>query len=170
MRNFILAIVLVSLVSVPATRQTSQDSWENLMQLKPGHKIKVVDMKFKSWSGKLVSISDEVIVIRSGGKKEELTVEGANVLRVTDLQRSHRGRNALIGLAIGTAVGAAVVGSADDEDLFPWSIAAFAVGLFGAPGAGIGALFPGPRPNIYRAQKPPPPTSDSNSPSSNAGE
>jgi len=168
MRYFIWAILLVSLVSVRATAQTSHDSWENLKQLQPGHKIKVVDMNFRAWSGKLVSVSDEAIVVRNDWKKQEFTVERPNVLRVTNLERSHRRRNALIGLAAGTVLGAALV--ANEEDLVPWGKAVISIGFFGAPGAVIGAIFPGPRPTLYRAQKPPPATPASNPPGMNAGE
>lgn len=153
MRNITLAILLVSLVSLPASGQTPQNSWGNLMQLQPGHKIKVVDVNFRAWSGKLVSVSDEAIVVRNDRKKQEFIVERPNVLRVTNLELSHRRRNALIGLAIGTAVGAAVVGG--EEDLVPWGEAVIALGFFGAPGAVIGTVFPGPRPTLYRAKKPP---------------
>jgi hypothetical protein len=169
MRYYILAILLLSFVAVPGTAQSPQNSWEGLKQYKPGHKIKVVDVKFKAWSGKLVSVSDEAITIQNGRKKQEIAVERPNVLRVTDLQRSKRGRNALIGFAAGAIIGIGAVagrgrGEAGEHEQL------LAVGLFGFPGVGIGALFPGPRPTLYRAPKPPPAVPASKSTGLNMGQ
>ena len=99
-------------------------------------------MKFKAWSGKLVSVSDEAIMIREEWKQQEITVERPNVLRVTDLQCSSRARNATIGLLSGTLLGAtrSTEGSAYKAVL---------AGVFGGMGAGIGALVPS-YPTIYR--------------------
>ena len=143
MRYYILAILLLNLVSVPAMAQT--DSWENLHQLQPGHKIKVVDVKFKSWSGKPVSVSDEGVTIREDRKHQEITVERANVLRVTDLQSSKRGRNAAIGFVIGAVVG----GTRGTEGNAYRAVLAAA---FGGMGAGVGVLVPS-HPTLYRAHQ-----------------
>lgn len=124
--------------------QTPPDSRENLKKLDAGRKIKIVDMSLKAWDGRLVSVSDEAITIRS--KDAEVSVERAKVFRVTDLQRSRRGRNAAIGLLAGALIYAATNrGSGDDAEH------ALNIGLMGGIGAAAGAAIPYPRPTIYMA-------------------
>jgi len=147
----LLTILVLALAPSVSWAQAPQDSWENLKKLDAGHKIKIVDMSLKSWAGRLVGVSEESITIRA--KEGEVTVARADVLRVTDLERSKRGRNALIGFAIGTVVGAAMV--ANEGDLVPWGKAVIAVGFFGGPGAAAGALIPYLRPTLYRAAQQP---------------
>jgi hypothetical protein len=139
----ILAILILLVAPLAGLPQAPKDSWENLKQLQPGHKIKVVDKSLKSWSGKLVRVSDEAISIQEKSKQQAATVDRCNVLRVTDLQRSNRARNALIAFAVGTAVGFASARSGEDRPLI-------AVFIFGLPAAGVGAAVTS-RPAIYRA-------------------
>ena len=146
MRRLLLVILLLVVAPVASSAQAPKDSWENLKQLQPGHKIKVVDMSLKSWDGRLVSVSDEAITIQA--KQQDVTVERAKVFRVTDLQRSKRARNAAIGLVVGAIVG----GTRDTEGN---AYRAVLAGLLGATGAGVGALIPS-YPTIYRAQHGPP--------------
>ncbi len=153
MQKLLLAILVLAVAPAAGFAQIRQDNWDNLKQLQPGHKIKIVDMNLKAWNGGLVSVSDEAVTIRELRKQQEITVERAKVLRVTDLQRSRRGRNALIGLAVGAAVGTALV--ADEEDLVPWGKAVIIFGIFGGPGAAAGALVPSYR-TIYRVKRGPP--------------
>ena len=148
MRRLFFAIVALALAPVASSAQARKDNWENLKQLQPGHKIKVADMSLKAWDGRLVSVSDEAITIRELRKQQEITVERDKVLRVTDLERSRRGRNALIGLAVGTALGFGVLEPSEDR-------VGLALWIFGAPGAAVGAFIPS-RPTIYRAQHGPP--------------
>jgi hypothetical protein len=110
MRTHRLAtIVIVALLGAPRAlcAQTAQNSWQNLMRFQPGHKIKIVDMDLKAWSGKLLSVSDGAITIQEKRTRQEITVEHAKVLRVTDLERSRRRRNVLIGFVAGVGVGSA---------------------------------------------------------------
>ena len=150
MGRLLLTIVMLALAPMASSAQSRQDSWENLKQLQPGHKIRVVDTDLKSWDGSLVSVSDEAIAIREKRKQQEITVERAKVFRVTDLQRSRRGRNALIGLLIGGAIGVPI-GAAKSSDLPPSFGALIMFGLLGGPGAAVGALVPS-HPTVYRAQ------------------
>ncbi len=149
MRDSAWAIAVLALFLTNTPMLAAQDSWENLKLLREGQKIQVVDMGLKSWKGRFVGVSEDSITLRT--KKGEVTVERSEVFRVTDLKRSRRGRNALIGLAIGSVVGAAVVAKKGD-DLVPWGKAVVAIGFFGGPGAGVGALVPS-HPTIYRARQ-----------------
>ena len=137
-----LAVTVVLGAVLPGMAQSRKDNWENLKQLQAGHKVKVVEMDLKAWDGRLVSVSDEAITIREKRQNQEITVDRAKVLRVTDLHRSRRGRNALLGFAAGAALGFALLGRGDDE-------AAAALYLFGGSGAALGAAIPHPRPTIY---------------------
>ncbi len=154
MARLFFAVMALAVLPGALCAQSRKDNWDNLKQLDAGHKVKVVDMDLKAWAGRLVSVSDEAITIREKRKQQEITVERANVFRVTDLQRARRGRNALIGFGTGFVVGAVYATREGREDLAPWGVAVYLVGLFGGTGAGIGALIPS-YPTIYRAQRGP---------------
>jgi len=149
MRTLALAILTLGLACASSFAQTPKDSWENLKKLQPGHKIKVMDMSLRFWDGRLVSVSDEAITIRELRKQREITVERGKVFRVTNLERSRRGRNALIGLLIGGAIGAPL-GAAKASDVPATLGAAIMFGLLGGVGTGLGALVPS-HPALYRA-------------------
>jgi hypothetical protein len=125
--------------------------------LEVGQKIEVVDMNLKSLKGTFVGVSDAAISIRTD--KEETAVERANVMRVS-ARGGKRGRNALIGLAIGAAAGITTMAIAQAKatetgPAFTGEGAAWlAAGAFwgGGIGAGIGALFPSHR-TIYRVER-----------------
>jgi hypothetical protein len=147
MRRLFFAILALALAQVASSAQTPRDSWDNVKQLQPGHKIKVVDMSLKSWDGRLVSVSEGAITIRELRNQQEITVERAKVWRVTDLQRSSRGRNAAIGFLAGAIVGAT-------RDTEGNAYRAVLAGLFGGIGVGVGALVPS-HPAIYSGQREP---------------
>jgi hypothetical protein len=139
-----LASLALLMSAVLASAQTPKGSWENLKQLQPGHKIKVVDIDLKSWDGKLVRVSDEAIAIREKQKQQEVTIERAKVLRVTDVQRSPKCINSLIGFGVGAGIAALASRGEDSRDR------QVGIGLFGIIGAGTGAAVLHPRPTIYR--------------------
>ena len=145
MRKLLLAILVLALAPAAVSAQTQKDGWDYLKQLKPGHKIKVVDMDLKAWEGKLVSVSDDAITIREKRKQQEIIVERGRVLRVMDLERSHRARNAAIGFLTGALLFAAATAGEGGDD----AERALFIGLFGGIGAGVGAAIPHPRPTIY---------------------
>jgi len=105
-------LLCVILVPVLGMAQSAQDSWDNVKQLKPGQQIRVVLNDAKSYTGQMGSVSDEGLVIRTGGGEQ--TLERQNILRVSSQGKSHRGRNALIGLAVGAGAGV-VIGVASPE-------------------------------------------------------
>ncbi len=174
MRRLMLGLLLFVLAPGLGLAQTAQDSWDNLKQLHAGDKIEVVDMNLKSYKGRFVALSDGAIslrvreegvatrvydphlgvvetVIRRSQKDEEVSVDRANVFRVTNREKSHRARNALIGLGIGAGAGlaaeaVAAAGLTDDVIL----IVSLPVGV--GIGAAVGAAMPA-SPTIYRAGK-----------------
>jgi hypothetical protein len=152
MRYLVLTVLALALVPVASSAQARKDNWENLKQLKAGHKMQVVDMSLNSWQGKFVSVSEETITIRELRQQQEITVERAKVFRVTDLERSRRGRNALIGLCIGGVIGGGL--GARSEDLAP--MGGVLIGAwFGGMGAAAGGVIPYPRPTVYRVKQQP---------------
>ena len=157
MRRLILGIVLSALVPGLGFAQTAQDSWDNLKTLRVGEKIQVVDQRLKSLTGTFVGVTEEAISFQVG--QDSVTVQREDVLRVTCRERSRRGRNALIGLGIGAAAGAAGMvialekttnGPVYYDGEAAAQIASGAI-LVGGIGAGVGAAFPS-HPTIYRAK------------------
>jgi RNase P/RNase MRP subunit p29 len=139
--------------------QSAQDSWDNVKQLKPGQQIRVVLNDAKSYTGQMGSVSDEGLVIRTGGGEQ--TLERQNILRVSSQGKSHRGRNALIGLAVGAGAGV-VIGVASPElgqgkcaqGSCTNAESATLAGFVGAAvGTGLGAVLPtGGWHDVYRTR------------------
>jgi hypothetical protein len=146
------------MVAVPlgaAAPQADQANWDNLKQLVSGQEIQIVLKDSKSFQGRFQSVSDEALVIRlSTG---EQTFNQQSVLRVSSKGQGHRGRNTLIGLAVGAgaglAVGAAYGASIRKE--WPhnrWYLVLIAPGA--VVGTVVGALLPtsGGWRDVYRAR------------------
>jgi len=128
--------------------------WENLKGLKVGQRIEVIDMKLRSLKGTFVSVSEEAISLQVGNNN--VSVERPNVFRVSDRENSRRGRNALIGLAIGAgavapfAIIGGVICSNEGGNCADVIVPALAAGA--GAGAGLGAAVTSYR-TIYRAKK-----------------
>lgn len=140
---------LVACASLAAAQSGGENAkWENSSQLAPGQRIRVVLNDAKTYEGKWQSMTDEAIVVRLETGDQSFARQ--NVLRVSTKGTSHRGRNVLIGLAIGAGAGV-IVGVASPE--FGQGtcaqgscVNAASVGLGGflggALGTGIGAAIP----------------------------
>jgi hypothetical protein len=132
--------------------QSTQDSWDNLKQLRPGQKIEVVDTSMKSLRGRFVSVSDEALTLEVGKGQE--SVERAKVVRVSVRDTSHRTRNILLGAGIlggaALAIGIPLAEFNHNEGHSNGVVAALIAGGFGG-GAAIGAV-PGSR-TVYRVKK-----------------
>ncbi len=146
MRTLLSFAALVFLVTASAVAQDS--SWQNLKQIKPGTKVKVVESNLKTLEGKFVGFSETDLTIAISKREEVIPKE--QVYRVTS---TGRGRNALIGAIVGGAAGIAI-GAAimEREKGYGGAVAGTGVG-FGAIGAGIGAAIPHTT-TYYRAEKP----------------
>ena len=145
----VLTLVFIGIASVNgAEPKSTQANWESLKQLAPGQEVQVVLNDAKSYSGQFQSVSDDGIVLRLG--KDSQTFERQNVLRVSTRGKNHRGRNALIGLAVGAGAGV-IVAVASPElgtgkcaqgscvDAGTVSVVGFLAGVLGA---GLGAVIP----------------------------
>jgi hypothetical protein len=157
-REAILVLVFLLLVPAFAMAQFAKDSWDSLKQLASGQQIRIVLNDAKSYGGRFQSVSNDGLIVRTGGGEQ--TFERQNVLRVSTKGRSHRGRNALIGLAVGA--GAGVIVAVASPELGTGKCAQGScvdagtvsmVGFWGgALGAGLGAAIPtGGWHDVYRA-------------------
>jgi len=142
MNRFIVLSLGVLMLSITAGAQAQEESWDNLRSLRAGEKIQVVDQKLKSQTGTFVSVSDEAISLRVN--QDEISVQRADVLRVSSSEGMGRGKHTLIGLAVGG------VGGLDDVGVEPGVSGAGAV-LIEAPrgqrGRGDAAKGAGQRPD-----------------------
>ena len=151
MRNLSWAVVVLTLSSECAFAQSGVDSWDNLRQLRAGQRIEVVTAKLKSVQGSFTGYTDQAVSLRVG--QDEVAVPRDEVFSVKNRERSHRRRNALLGLAIGAAgglVAGAIKGATYHES---GETAVFVVVLtpIGAGiGAGVGAALPAGPVTVYR--------------------
>lgn len=151
----VTAFLAAGIVLVGTLQGASDDSWDNLKELRKGQKIQVVQMDWKSVQGTFLEYSDTGISLAA--KTGVATLAREDVLRVTLQEHSKRLRNALIGAAIGAgagvAIGAATVDSGPQES-GEGNLGKTLFGLIGAgAGGGVGAAIAS-RPTVYRAPKP----------------
>ena len=107
-----LALLITGVPLRAADNRNAVSNWDNLKQLAPGDNLRIVLNDAKSYGAKLDSVNDNVIVVRLA--RGEQTFRKETVLRVSTKGQSHRGRNALIGLAAGAGTGV-IVGVASPE-------------------------------------------------------
>jgi len=152
MCRFISAIVSSLLLAGHLSAQTRNNSWDSLKQLQVGQKIEVVDMNLRSLKGTFLSFSEEAISVRV--RQDEVVIERANVLRVSDREHSKRGRNMALGLVIGGAAGAVALAVLPGEGTSQAEIAvrAAVVPIGAGVGIAVGAALPRGYRTIYRAK------------------
>lgn len=97
-------------------------------------------------TGQLLATDAETLTIRFDGQKDAFRVPRYAIASVERRvgHKGSRGRNALVGLLAGAAIGA-LVGAAtgsNDDFIEPGAIVAGSAALFGALGAGVGAVLP----------------------------
>ena len=153
-RIITLLLVLVTILVPAAWAREGQESWDSLKQLRPGQKIEVNDMNLKLVKGTFVSVAENELSIQTN--KGPLTIERANVMRVSLRENSKRARNALIGAAIGAGIGIGLGAAADARFGNETGEEHFAMAIFtpigAGAGAGIGAAIPSYA-TIYRAPR-----------------
>ena len=150
----LLALPLVEAKALQEAQPSAEpgiSDWNNLQQLRVGDKVEVVRTDLSKYKGKVLAWTEESISLRL--KNRDVTISREEVYRVTWLSKSKRGRNALIGLVVGAAVGT-LIGRAQWCSGEPGFNACTFVGLVMGTGigAGVGAAFPN-HPTIYRASR-----------------
>lgn len=151
------AALAVLLVAAPGLihAQRPEQSWDNLRQLRPGETIEVVDARMKSHRGAFATSTPEAISLRHDGRA--LSVPRAEVASVKRFRAARRGRNTLVGLALGAAGGlafGAIRGKTYHEEgetpVFVLVWTPIGAGI----GAGVGAALPtGGQVTVYRAAR-----------------
>jgi hypothetical protein len=126
------------------------------MQLAPGEHIRIVLSSGRTIRGKLQTVTSESLTINGAANQEKLS--RAEIGRVQLKGQGHRGRNALIGLAIGAGGGLAIGAAVDSHDshhtlnLFPSACIAVFTPLGAIIGAVVGVAIPTGRwREVYRA-------------------
>jgi hypothetical protein len=129
-------LILVPFASLLLSGQSPENLWQNLNQLRPGQRIEVVDGKMKSTAGTFSAVTEEGLSLQVG--KHVISIPRANVFSVKDRTVSHRGRNTLIGLAVGAGAGLAI-GAIKGATYHEEGETAVFVSVWTPIGAGIGA-------------------------------
>jgi hypothetical protein len=158
MRYAALASLLI-LLPCSLRAQDKRGDWKALYGVRSGEKIELVETSMKKHVGTFSTVTDEAVQLREGAN--DIGIAKENVARVTMLDKSHRGRNALILGAAGAGAGAGIGAAASRCSTSTTSFnlcgigRGVAVGFGGvvglAGGAGIGAAIPS-HPTIYRAE------------------
>src|SRR6266568_6511346 len=158
MRNAVLFCFLI-LIPCSLRAQDKKGDWKALYALHSGEKIVLIEAGMKKHVGTFSTVTEETLQMREGSN--DIGIPKENVARVTVLDKSHRGRNALIlgaaGGGAGAAIGAAASRCSNSNTSFNLcgigrGVAVGLGGLVGlAGGAGVGAAIPS-HPMIYRAE------------------
>jgi hypothetical protein len=94
------------LLLLPALHLYAQQSWDALRQLKPGVRVRVLEIVGTEHKGAFGGVSADAITLQTG--TGEAMVERSLVRRVQIPSGARRVRNVVIGAAIGVAVGVTV--------------------------------------------------------------
>ncbi len=114
----IAALLLAAFAACAAAPPSEAANWANLNSLAPGSKIRVSLADGRSVRGFLQQVTPDTLSINAAQGQEALARQ--DVKRVQVKGRSHRGRNTLIGLAIGAAGGLAAGAAFDSRDPGDW--------------------------------------------------
>jgi hypothetical protein len=100
--------------NAPAQQEVSLQGWDHLMQFAPGTPLRVALSSGRIIRGSLQKVMADSLTINETASQE--TLSRAEIGTVQLKGKGHRGRNALIGLAIGAAGGLAVGAAIDSHD------------------------------------------------------
>jgi hypothetical protein len=145
MKSLLIALASVGLILAAPVSKT----WESLGKLDSGTPIEVVTSN-RAEKGEFVSSSTESLTIRT--RRGEQRFLRKEVVRVVSRRKSHRMRNVLIGVGVGTAIGLVTdqtLGAYLRNESNPASARPLIWALPMAFCGGIGAAFPS-YPVIYR--------------------
>ena len=113
-RICLLALLAAVLAAAAAAQQAKPiANWANLSQLVAGSEIRVTLAAGKTMRGFVERVTAESLAINATTSQEMLSRQ--DIRRVELKKPGHRGRNTLIGLAVGTGVGLAAGAVADSK-------------------------------------------------------
>jgi hypothetical protein len=113
-RICLLALLAAVLAATAAAQQAKPiANWANLSQIGAGSDIRVTLATGKTMRGFVQRVTAESLAINATTSQEMLSRQ--DIRRVELKKPGHRGRNTLIGLAVGTGVGLAAGAVADSK-------------------------------------------------------
>jgi hypothetical protein len=154
-RICLLALLAAVLAATAAAQQAKPiANWANLSQLVAGSEIRVTLATGKTMRGFVQRVTAESLAINATTSQETLSRQ--DIRRVELKKPGHRGRNTLIGLAIGTGaglgVGAGVDAKSGPDGMFPNLGKAVFTPLGALVGTVVGVALPtGGWRDVYRA-------------------
>jgi len=135
------AVLLIFALTAPA--QSPSQGWNNVKALTAGTEVRI-NLNSRTVEGKMQSATDDSLAISSDRGQEEFARR--EVVRVSLRRKSHRARNALIGLGVGAGIGAGIgAATSCSHCISPISeggVIGIAAAALGALGAIVGALIP----------------------------
>jgi hypothetical protein len=155
-KHIFLPTLLAATLAATAAAQRVKPvaNWANLNQLVAGAEIRVTLANGKTLRGFMQFVTPESLAINATTSQE--TLSRKDIQRVALKRPGHRGRNTLIGLAIGTgaglAAGAGVDSQANHSDWFPSAGKVVFTPLGAIIGTVVGVALPtGGWRDLYRA-------------------
>jgi hypothetical protein len=149
-----LAAAIIALPALAAAQEPVQSFDQLNVRLKPGDRIWITDAQGREIEGKIRALGPSAVML-DGDVPRKFDADAVRLVT----QRTGRpiGKGAILGLAGGMAFGVIAVAASDCgtdcDDEGAWMLVAG--GLFGAMGAGggalVGALIPGRALVVYRA-------------------
>jgi hypothetical protein len=152
---FLPALLAATLAATAAVQQAKPiANWANLNQLVTGAEIRVTLANGNTLRGFMQRVTPESLAINATTSQETLSRQ--DIRRVALKRPGHRGRNTLIGLAIGTGAGLAAGAGVDSQRRPGDWLPNFGKAVFSPLGALIGtvvgvALPTGGWREVYRA-------------------
>lgn len=145
-------IRIIALILLAVSAAGADTNWEALRALKTGERVVIVDSKMRKHQGKLTHWDENAIQVDT--ETGPVSVERANVARVSTAERSHRMRNMLIGAGVGVAAGIALDATVGERFRNEGSLESARALFYVAPAAAGVALGAIPSPvTVYRAPK-----------------
>jgi hypothetical protein len=135
------AVLLILALTAPA--QSPSQGWNNVKTLAAGTEVRI-NLNSRTVKGKMQSATDDSLAISSD--KGQVMFARQEVARVSLRRKSHRVRNALIGLGAGAGIGAGIGAATSCSNCISPISKGGAIGIaaggLGVLGAIAGALIP----------------------------
>src|ERR1700723_318329 len=113
MRNLTRAVAIIAALALVTAAQSPAQDWTNVKALPAGTKVQV-KVDSRTVRGEIDTVTDDSLTVNSGTGREELAQQ--TILRLSVKTKNHRGRNALIGLGTGAALGLVIGGAGGCAD------------------------------------------------------
>ena len=156
LRRILLPVVSAATLALTVVGQAAKPiaNWANLNQLAKGAEIRVTLADGTTQRGFIQSVTPESLAINA--TTSQATLSRNDIRRVALKRPGHRGRNTLIGLAIGMgaglAAGAGVDANGGPNDFLPNAGKAVLTPLGALIGTAVGVAWPtGGWRDVYRA-------------------